>query len=335
MQGYNMKTMLFTKYGDPNVLHLEELEKPSPKDNEIMVKIIITTVIIGDVMARRGVTRRNFNMPIILFPMVKLMFGLRKPKKNIQILGSEFGGEIESVGKNVEKFKPGDKVFGYRADKFGANSEYLCIPEKGLVTTMPDDMTYDQVVPAIYGTLESYLLLKDRVKSGMKVLNIGASGSIGGYGVQIAKYLGAEVTGICSTGKERYVKDLGADKVIDYKREDFFKSGETYDVVFDILGKNSFSRVKKILNKNGRYVCASFSTRKVSQMIFHKLIRKSKRIVCAMAMDSPEDINKVKDLIESGRVKAIIDKTFSLEQLPEAHAYVEEGHKKGSIIITI
>ncbi|MHA2365599.1 MAG: NAD(P)-dependent alcohol dehydrogenase [Candidatus Hodarchaeales archaeon] len=330
-----MKAMVFTKYGDPDVLHLKEIEKPSPKDDEILVKVQATTVTVGDVMARRKVTLKNFNMPILLYPIIRLMFGIRKPKKSIQILGTEFGGEVESVGRDVESFSPGDKVFGYRADKFGANTEYLCVPEKSLVAKMPADLSFEEVVPCTYGTLTSYLLLKDRVQKGSKILINGASGSIGGFGVQVAKYLGAEVTGVCSTTKVDYVKALGAHKVIDYTKEDFTKNGETYDIIFDILGKSSFSKVKKSLNKNGRYLCASFSTRKLFQMIVGKLLRRSKRIVCAMAIDKPEDILNIKELIEAGHVKSILDKQYSLEQLPEAHAYVEEGHKKGAVLIKL
>ena len=331
----NLKAMVFEKYGDPNVLKIAEVKKPEPKDNEILVNIKITTVGIGDIMARQGVTRNNFNMPIILFPMVKLMFGLRKPKKSIQILGSEFGGVIESVGKNVTTFSAGDRVFGYRADKMGCNAEYLVVSEKSLLTKMPDGMKYESIVPGVYGTLTAYLLLKDRVKTGQKILILGASGNIGGYGVQIAKHLGAEVTGVCSTSKLDYVKSLGADHVIDYTKEDFTKNSEKYDVVFDILGKYSYGKIKHSLNKNGRYLCASFSTRKVLQMILHKLIRKSKRIVCAMAMDKPTDIIQVKELLEKGQVIVIKDKEFSLEQLSIAHTHMENGHKKGALIITI
>lgn len=330
-----MKAMIFEKYGAPDVLHLSEVEKPKLKDDELLVNVKMTTVTIGDIMARRGVSRKNFNMPIVMLPMVKIMFGLRKPKKSIQILGPEFGGEVASIGQNVTNFSPGDNVFGYRAEKMGSSAEFLPVPEKSLVAKMPENMSYDQVVPAVYGSLTSYLLLKDRIKSGMKVLIIGASGSIGSYGVQIAKHLGAEVTGLSSTSKLDFVKSLGADHVIDYKKEDFTKNGQLYDVVFDILGKNSYSKVKGSLTQNGRYLLASFSTRKLFQMIFHKLIRRSKRVVCSMALDKPEDILSVKKLLEEGHVKVIADKEYQLEQLPEAHKYVEEGHKKGAVIINI
>jgi NADPH:quinone reductase-like Zn-dependent oxidoreductase len=332
-----MKAIVYTEYGPPDVLQLKEVEKPTPKDNEILIRIYATSVTYGEVMVRnlRKITPRNFNMPLPLLPLNWMMFGFRKPK--ITILGAELAGEIESVGKDVTRFGKGDQVFGYRGMSMGAYAEYLCMPEDGSVAIKPANMTYEQAAVVPYGAMIALnLLRKVNIQPGQKVLVNGASGGIGSAAVQLAKsHFGAEVTGVCSTPRLEFVKSLGADKVIDYTKEDFTQSGETYDLIFAILGKKlSFSRCKSSLSENGRYLLASFGMIQLFQMLWTSMIG-SKKVICAMAGESHEDLIFIKELIEAGTIKAAIDKSFPLEQTAEAHRYVEEGHKKGRIAITV
>jgi NADPH:quinone reductase-like Zn-dependent oxidoreductase len=261
-----MKAIVYEKYGSPNVLELREVEKPAPKDNEILIRIHATSVNIGDIWARnfKAITPSKFTMPLPLWLPSRMYFGFTKPR--INILGSEFAGEVEAIGKDVKRFKKGDQVFGYRGQSMGACAEYLCIPEDGMVTSKPSNMTYEEAATVPYGALMALSLLrKVNIQSGptnragrQKVLINGASGGIGSAAVQIAKHFGAEVTGVCGTPRLEFVKSLGADHVIDYTKEDFTQNGEAYDLIFDILGKSSFSRCKSSLKQNGRYLLASF-----------------------------------------------------------------------------
>ncbi len=263
----------------------------------------------------------------------KICFGFKKPK--ITILGSEFAGEIESVGKAVKSFKQGDQVFGYLGQSMGAYAEYICLPENGVLAIKPTNMTFEEAAVAPYGAIMALSLLrKINVQSGQKVLINGASGGIGSAAVQIAKHFGVEVTGVCSTPRIEFVKSLGADKVIDYTAKDFTHSGETYDLIFDILGKSSFTHCKSSLNKNGRYLLASFKTKQLFQMLWTSMAD-NKKVKCAIAPGSVEDLISVKELIEAGKIKSIIDRSFPLEQTAEAHWYVEKGHKKGNVVITV
>jgi NADPH:quinone reductase-like Zn-dependent oxidoreductase len=332
-----MKAIVYTEYGPPDVLQLKEVEKPTPKDNEILIRIYATSVTYGEVMVRnlRKITPRKFNMPLPLLPLNWMIFGFRKPK--ITVLGAELAGEIESVGKDVTRFRKGDQVFGYRGMSMGAYAEYLCMPEDGSVAIKPTNMTYEEAAVVPYGAMMALnLLRKVNIQPGQKVLVNGASGGIGSAAVQLAKHhFGAEVTGVCSTPRLEFVKSLGADKVIDYTKEDFTQSGETYDLIFAILGKKlSFSRCKSSLSENGRYLLASFGMIQLFQMLWTSMIG-SKKVICAMAGESHEDLIFIKELIEAGTIKAAIDKSFPLEQTAEAHRYVEEGHKKGRIAITV
>ncbi len=330
-----MKAVVYTKYGPPDVLHLEEVTKPAPKDNEILIQIYATSVNYGDITARnfREISPRKFNMPFLFWLFAKIFFGIRKPK--ITILGSEFAGEIESTGKDVKSFKQGDQVFGYLGQNMGAYAGYLCMPEDGCIAIKPANMTYEEVAVVPYGAIMALnLLRKMNVQPGQKVLVNGASGGIGSAAVQLAKYFGAEVTGVCSTPRLELVKSLGADKVIDYTKEDFTQSGETYDLIFDILGKSSFSRCKSSLKQNGRYLLASFKMKQLFQMLWTSMIG-SKRVICAIAPGSTEDLISVKELIEAGKIKAAIDRSYPLEQIAEAHRYVEKGHKKGHVVIIL
>jgi NADPH:quinone reductase-like Zn-dependent oxidoreductase len=332
-----MKAIVYTEYGPPEVLQLKEVEKPTPKDNEILIRIYATPVAYGDIQARnfRNITPRKFNMPLPLLPISRMIFGFRKPK--ITILGSELAGEVEAVGKDVKRFRRGDQVFGYRGASMGANAEYLCMPEDGTVAIKPANMTYEEAACVPYGAIMALSLLrKVNIQSGQKVLINGASGGIGSAAVQLAKFhFGAEVTGVCSTPRLELVKSLGADKVIDYTKEDFTQSGETYDVVFAIFGKKlSFSRCKSSLSENGRYLLASFGMTQLFQTLWTSKIG-SKKVIAAFAAERVEDLIFIKELVEAGKIKAVIDRTYPMEQIVDAHRYVEEGHKKGNVVITV
>ncbi len=330
-----MKAIVYTKYGPPDVLELKEVEKPAPKDNEVLIRVHATSVNFGDILARNfiEISPGKFSMPLLFWFFAKMYFGFTKPK--ITILGSEFAGQIESAGKDVNFFKKGDQVFGYLGQNMGAYAEYLCMPEDGCVTIKPANMTYEEAAVVPYGAIMALnLLRKMNIQSGQKVLVNGASGGIGSAAVQIAKYFGAEVTGVCSTPRLEFVKSLGADKVIDYAKEDFTQSGETYDLIFDILGKSSFSRCKSSLKQNGRYLLASFKMKQLFQMLWTSMIG-SKRVICALAIDKQEDLIFIKELIEGGKIKSVIDRRYSLEQTAEAHRYVDLGHKKGNVVITV
>jgi NADPH:quinone reductase-like Zn-dependent oxidoreductase len=325
-----MKAIITTKFGPPEVLELREVDKPTPKDNEVLVRIHATSVGFGDLFAR-DVNYRKFNMPAFLYPMIKIMFGIRKPKKTI--LGAEFSGTVDVIGKDVTRFKKGDEVFGYVADKFGCYAEYRCVPEDASMALKPTNMTHAEAAALPYGVVALALLRKMKIQQGQKILINGASGGIGSIAVQLAKsHFGAEVTGVCGTPRLEFVKSLGADHVIDYTKEDFTQSGETYDIIFDILNKSSFGRCKNSLAKNGRYILASFGMRQIFLMLRTKLIG-SKKANVIMAFE--EDIDSLKELAEEGKIQAVLDKSFPLEQAAEAHRYVEEGHKKGHIVLTL
>ena len=330
-----MKAIVFTEYGSPDVLQLKEVTKPAPKDNEVLIRVCATSVNYGDLAARnfKAISPQEFNMPLLFWLLAKISFGLSKP--NITILGSEFAGKVEAAGKAVKLFKPGDQVFGYPGQSFGAYAEYLCMPEDGTVALKPANLTYEEAAVVPYGAIMALnLLRKMNIQPGQKVLINGASGGIGSAAVQIAKHFGAEVTGVCGTPRLGFVKSLGADKVIDYTKDDFTKNGETYDLIFDILGKSSFSRCQGSLKPNGTLLFASFKMRQLFQMLLTSKTE-GKKVICAIAPGSLEDLISVKELIEAGKIKAVIDRRFPLEQAAEAHRYVENGYKKGNVVITL
>ncbi len=331
-----MKAIVYTQYGPPDVLRLEEIAKPEPRKNEVLIRNHAATVNFGDLMARnfRAISSRQFNMFFLFWLLGKLSFGLNQPKKNI--LGNEFAGEVEAVGSAVTKYKPGDAVFGCLGQNMGAYAEYFCIPENGLMAIKPAHMTCMEAAVVPYGAIMALSLLrKANLQPGQKVLINGASGSIGSAAVQIAKHFGAEVTGVCGAARLAFVQSLGADHVMDYQAEDFAQNGQTYDLIFDILGKSTFARCKNSLKPNGILLFASFKMKQVAQMLSTAMSGSGKRVVCAIAPGSLEDLCAVKELMEAGEIRGIVDRCFPMDQAAEAHRYVEEGHKKGNVVITM
>ncbi len=322
-----MKAIVWTKYGPPDVLQLKEVEKPTPKDNEVLIRIYATTVLAGDCELR------SLKFSLLMRALMRLGFGLRKPKR-VTILGGDLAGEIESVGKDVKLFKKGDQVFGMTGPKLGAHAEYICLPEEGMLALKPANMTYEEVAAVPVGGLNAlHFLRKGNIQSGQKVLINGAGGTIGTFAVQLAKYFGAEVTGVDSTEKLDMLRSIGADRVIDYSQEDFTKSGETYDVIFDVVGKSSYSGCINSLNKNGFYVLANPKLSLYIRRLWTSM-KSSKKVITGIASYKTEDLIFFKDLIEAGKIKSVIDRRYPLEQIPEAHRYVETGQKIGNVVIT-
>jgi NADPH:quinone reductase-like Zn-dependent oxidoreductase len=330
-----MKAIVYKRYGPPEVLKIEELEKPAPKENEILIRNHAASVNYGDIIARnfKDVTPAKFNMPLLFWIMARIFFGFSKPK--VKILGSEFAGDIEAVGKSVTEFKVGDKVFGYRGQSMGAYAEYFVVPEKSVVTLKPENISYEEAAAVPSGSMVAlFITRKVNVQKGQKVLVNGASGGNGNFIVQAAKDLGAEVTGTCGTKRVDFVKALGADKVIDYTKEDFTNNGEKYDIIFDVLGRAGFSRCKGSLTVNGKYVLVSFKVKQLLQMIWTSFFS-SKKVICVLSPQKLDDLVAVSKMIEEGKIRSILDKTFPMDQAVEAHKYVEQGNKKGNVVISI
>ncbi len=306
-------------------MQLKEVEKPIPKESEVLIKIHATTVTSADLRIRKADP----------FP-IRFFYGLIRPKNNT-ILGSELAGEIEAVGKNVKRFKVGDPVFGGTGISLGANAEYTCLPEEGAIAIKPTNMTDEEAAAIPFGATTSLFFLRDKgkIQSGQEVLIYGASGALGMAAVQLAKFFGAQVTGVCSTAKLELVKSLGADKVIDYTKEDFTQSGKTYDIIFDTSGKSPFSGCLSSLKTNGLYLRAVHINLSPILRGLWTSITSSKKVIGGVAIERKEDIIFLKELIESGRMKSIVDRCYPLEQTAEAHRYVEQGHKKGNIVITV
>ncbi len=323
-----MKAIVYTKYGPPDVLQLKEVEKPVPKDNEVLIRIHATTVRAEDPISRSG------TFPPLFWLLGRILTGLIKPKNHI--LGAYLAGEIEAVGKDVKLFKAGDQVFGATGASLGTYAEYICLFEEGVLAIKPANITYEEAVAVPNGALTVLPFLRDmgNIQSGQKVLIYGASGAVGTAAVQVAKYYGAEVTGVCSTTNLELVTSLGADKVIDYTKEDFTKSGQTYDIIFDTVGKTSFSRCKSSLKQKGIFLAALMDLPEIVQIIWTSMTG-GKKVKGGVALEIVEDLNFLKELMEAGKIKPVIDRCYPLEQTAEAFRYVEEGHKKGNVVITV
>jgi len=327
-----MKAIVWTKYGPPDVLQLKEVEKPTPLDNEVLIKIHATTVTAGDCAIR------SLKFSLLLRLLMRLGFGLKGPRKRFSIPGIELAGEIESVGKDVKLFRKGDQVFGTSVEFFGAYAEYICLPEEGKAGAMaikPANMTYEEAAAVPVGGLEALnFLRKANIQSGQKILINGASGSIGTFAVQLAKYYGAEVTGVGNPTSLEVMKSIGADKVIDYTKEDFTKNGETYDVIFDVVGKSSFSGSISSLKKNGIYLLANPKPSLYIRGLWTSMTS-SKRVISGLTKQKTEDLIFLKELIEAGKIKSVIDRRYPLEKIAEAHSYVDKGQKTGNVVITL
>ena len=324
-----MKAIVYKKYGSPNVLELTELEKPKPRDNEVLVKVRATTVTSGDCK------ERSFEgIPASFWLPYRIYVGLLGPKK--PILGCELAGEIESVGKDVSRFQVGDPVFVSTTFGPGTYAEFVCLAEESAIAIKPDNLSYEEAAAIPFGGLTALTFLRDKAKiqSGQKVLVYGASGSVGVYAVQLASYFGAEVTGVCSTTNLELVKSLGAVKVIDYTKEDFTTKGESYDLIFDAVSKASVSKCKGALSPKGIYIGTFPSLTIVLQMVWTSMVG-TKKVIFSVNEEKAEDLVFLKELIEAGHIKPVIDKKYPLAQTAEAHRYVDQGHKKGNVVITL
>jgi len=323
-----VKAVVYTRYGPPDVLEIKDVAKPVPGNNEVLVRIHATTVCAADWRLRKA-------DPFI----VRLMNGLWSPR--IQILGMELAGKVESVGKAVTRFREGDQVFGATGFKFGAHAEYACLPQDGLLEIKPANMTFEEAAAVPFGAVTAlHFLRKAKIQAGQKVLVYGASGSVGVFAVQLAKHFGAHVTGVCSTANLDLVKSLGADEVIDYTREDFSTAGPVYDIVFDTVGKSGFARSLKSLKRGGFYVVIAPSGGLAS--VVGDILRGiwvsmtgAAKVIGGMARAAPGDLAFLKGLIESGKLRTVIDRRYSLDEIAEAHRHAEAGHKKGHVVILL
>jgi NADPH:quinone reductase-like Zn-dependent oxidoreductase len=328
-----MKAIIWTRYGSPDVLRLQDVDKPAPKENEVLIKVHATTVTAGDC------EMRSLKFPLYLSLPIRIYAGLRRPTR-IDIIGQEFAGEIEDVGVKVARFKPGDQVFGTTGFSTGTYAEYICLPEEpgemeGVLVNKPANMNFEEAAAVPTGGLEAlHFLRKGKIQPKEAILINGAGGSIGTFAVQLARYFGAEVTAVDSEAKLDMLHAIGAAKTIDYAKEDFTQSGQTYDVIFDIVGKSPFSGSLKSLKENGRYLIANPT---LSKMIRGRWTSRSSSLKVFVEVSSPknEDLIFLKTLIEAGEIKSIIDRRYPLEQTVEAHRYVETGRKKGNVVITV
>jgi 2-desacetyl-2-hydroxyethyl bacteriochlorophyllide A dehydrogenase len=324
-----MKAVIWQKYGSPDVLEFRNVEIPTPGDDDLLVKIFATTVFAGDC------EMRGFDFPLSFWLPLRLMFGFWKPKKKVQIPGQELAGVIESVGKNVTRFRKGDSIFAPASSRFGAHAEYICLPGDSPMAVKPGNMTFDQAATVPVGGLNAlHFVRKSEIEKGDKVLINGAAGGIGTYAVQIAKALGAEVTAVDSAQKLDMLRSIGADNVIDYTQEDFTRNGQDYDVIIDVVGKSSYSNSLKSLSRNGRYILGNPRFFSFFRSLWTNRTG-SKKVIAALAGYKSEDLEYLKGLIESGKIRSVIDRRYPLDQMIEAHRYVETGQKAGHVVITV
>ncbi len=322
-----MKAIVCTRYGPPEVLQTDEVEKPVPKDDEVLIEIFATSVTTGDCEIRR------FKMPAWLWLPARLGFGIRGPRN--KILGQELAGKIESVGKDVKRFKQGDRVFARTGFGLGAYAEYKCMPENGVIAIKPANMSCEEAACVPMGGLEAlHYLSKGNIRRGQQVLINGAGGSIGTFAVQIAKSFGAEVTGVDRAEKLDMLLSIGADHIVDYYKEDFSRSGKAYDVILDMTGNISFSACVRSLKKNGSLLLANPS---LSHMVRGAWTSKtgSKKVVSGGVGEKDDGLIQLRELIEAGKIRSVIDRRYPLEKMVEAHRYVDEGHKKGNVAIIV
>jgi NADPH:quinone reductase-like Zn-dependent oxidoreductase len=323
-----LKAIVYEEYGPPEVLQLREVEKPTPKDDEVLIRIGATTVNTGDCEMRRR------EIPNMIWFLVRVFFGLRKPKK--RILGAYFAGEIEAVGKDVELFQAKDRVFAASGPRFGAYAEYICIPGSSTIAAKPANMTYEEAAAVPLGGINAlHYLRKAKVQNGERVLINGAGGSFGTFAVQLAKLMGAEVTAVDSTEKLDTLRALGADHVIDYTREDFTEGGGTYDVIFNVVVGSSYSRAVRSLGEGGRYLLTNPAG--IFQMIraMWTSLTSHKKVIVQFASEKAEDLVYLRNLVEAGKLRSVIDRSYPLERAAEAHRYVETDRKKGNVVLTM
>ncbi|MCC7354381.1 MAG: NAD(P)-dependent alcohol dehydrogenase [Anaerolineae bacterium] len=322
-----MKAIVATKYGPPEVLELRELAKPVPKGNEVLVKVYATTVTAGDSRVR------SFTVPRSFWLLARLTLGLRKPKKAIP--GMVVAGEVEAVGNEVKRFKTGDQVYAYDLTRLNAYAEYACVSEDSALACKPSTATYEEAAALPFGAVTAlHFLKKGNIHSGQRVLIYGASGSVGTSAVQLAKNFGADVTGVCSTKNVELVKSLGAGQVIDYTKEDFTRTGETYDIIFDTVGKSSLSGSVRSLTREGIYLQAVSGPAQLVQMRWAAM-RSGKTLIGGTAVPTTEALVYLQGLVDAGKIKPVIDRCYPLERIVEAHRYVDQGHKRGNVVITM
>jgi len=325
-----VKAILHTQYGPPDLLRLKEVDKPAPKDNEVLIRIHATTVSTGDCNVR------NFTFVTqSMIPIARLMFGVGKPWK-ARILGTELAGEVERAGKDVKRFKRGDRIVASTGMAGGGHAQYACLREKGALAIIPDALSWEEAVAIPFGANTALYFLRDlgQIQAGQELLIIGASGSIGSAGVQLAKHFGATVTAVCSGANVEMVKSLGADKLIDYTKEDFTKSGNTYDLIFDIVGATTFDRCQGLLKPQGVFLQNIMGVTDIVRILWTS-ITGGKTLKGGVAMENLERLNLIAQLAAAGKLKPVIDRRYPLEQIAEAFKYVEQGHKKGNVVITV
>jgi NADPH:quinone reductase-like Zn-dependent oxidoreductase len=320
-----MKAIVCTQYGPPEVLEMRDVDKPTPRGDEVLIKTRATTVTAADGMMRRGDTLLS-----------RIILGLRRPKERYRIMGIEIAGEVEQVGRRATRFKKGDRVFGFAGFSSGTYAQYKALPEDGSLAIIPDHLGFEEAAAVVDGATTAWFFLheKGQIQTGDEVLIIGASGSVGTSAVQLASQAGARVTAVCSGGNTDLVKSLGADEVVDYTREDFTSNGKSYDIIFDTVGKSSFFRCRKSLAEGGRYL-VTVSGLSACFLTLWTRVFSGKKCIFGMSVHKDEELRTIKGLLESRAFRPVIDRRYTLEQMVDAHRYVDKGHKKGNVVVTV